>query len=136
MVPTGPDGHRGRTLPSRGRPSGSRGTHGRWQLANGIVALAYASISLHILRGSSARGRAAVFEDLAERRGQALDIHDQVVQQLATAKLAIELGETEQGLRPLERGLESSRRLVSALVGDEVASTAQMDPGGLRRTGS
>jgi signal transduction histidine kinase len=183
----------------------------RWQLAtlaNGVVALAYASISLHILRGvqrtrswrtnplavatglifaSCAAGHlghlahlvepatrdasvriydwhlvaidavtatiairywllrsrfpalvrgAAVFEDLAERRSQALDIHDQVVQQLATAKLAIELGETEQGLRSLERGLESSRRIVSALVGDEVASTAQMDPGGLRRTSS
>jgi signal transduction histidine kinase len=180
----------------------------RWQLAtlaNGIVAVAYASISLHILRGVQRtgswrtnplavatglifatcaaghlghlahlvdpatrafsvviydrhlvvidavtatiairywllRGRfpalvrgAAVFEDLAERRGQALDIHDRVVQELATAKLAIELGETDRGLRALERGLESSRRIVTALVGDDIASSARMDPGGLRR---
>jgi signal transduction histidine kinase len=181
----------------------------RWQLAitaNGIVAIAYVSISLHILRGvqrtrswrsnplavatglifaTCAAGHlghlthlvdpatrpasvqiydwhlvvidlvtatiairywllrsrfpalvrgAAVFEDLAERRGQALDLHDRVVQQLATAKLAIELGETEHGLRALERGLESSRAIVTALVGDEIASTASMDAGGLRRS--
>jgi hypothetical protein len=180
----------------------------RWQLAilaNGVVALAYASISLHILRGVQRtaswrsnplavatglifatcaaghlghlthvvdpatrpasvqiydwhlvvidavtaviairywllRGRfpalvrgAAIFEDLAERRGQALDINDHVVQQLAAAKLAIELGETERGLRALERGLESSRRIVTSLVGDDLASTARMDAGGLRR---
>jgi signal transduction histidine kinase len=77
---------------------------------------------------------AAVFEDLSARRREALDLHDQVVQQLATAKLAFELGEHERGMTALEDGLAASRGIVSDLVGDEQASTATMRPGGLRRT--
>jgi signal transduction histidine kinase len=77
---------------------------------------------------------AAVFEDLEARREEALDLHDHVVQQLATAKLAFELGEHDQGLRALDAGLESSRRIVTDLVGDHHASDATMRPGGLRRS--
>ena len=166
----------------------------RWllaALANGVVALAYTSISFHILRGvrrggsfrdnplgtatglifatcaaghaghvahlldpetqqaSAAiydwhliwidaitasialwywllRGRlpalvhgVALFEDLSQRRRQGLKIHDQIVQQIVTAKLAVELGETEQGLAALERGLASARQIVTTLIDDE-----------------
>jgi hypothetical protein len=81
-----------------------------------------------LVRGS------AIFEDIHTRRREALDLHDQVVQQLTTAKLAFELGEHDSGLRALEDGLGASRRIVSDLVGDEFASEATMRPGGLRRT--
>jgi signal transduction histidine kinase len=108
-----------------------------WHLVVIDAATAAIAIRYWLLRGrfpALVRG-AAVFEDLAERRTQALDIHDHVVQQLAAAKLAIELGETEQGLRSLEQGLESSRRIVTTLVGDEISSSARMEAGGLRRGG-
>ena len=75
----------------------------------------------------------ALFDDLSQRRHQALAIHDQVVQQLATAKLAIELGETDQGLLALDRGLDSAREIVTDLVDNEMLSTAAMESGGLRR---
>ncbi|WP_052666291.1 hypothetical protein [Nitriliruptor alkaliphilus] len=77
---------------------------------------------------------AAVFEDLTTRRREALDLHDQVVQQLATAKLALELGEHDRGMAALDASLTASRRIVSDLVGDEQASEATLRPGGLRRT--
>ncbi|MEX1178340.1 MAG: hypothetical protein WEB09_07745 [Nitriliruptor sp.] len=76
---------------------------------------------------------AAVFEDLSTRRREALDLHDRVVQQLAAAKLAFELGEHDRGMRSLEGSLEASRHIVSELVGDDAASTATLRPGGLRR---
>jgi hypothetical protein len=76
----------------------------------------------------------AIFDDLQARREGALDLHDHVVQQLVTAKLALELGEHEQGMQALDAGLESSRRIVTGLVGDELASDATMRPGGLRRS--
>jgi uncharacterized protein involved in response to NO len=75
----------------------------------------------------------ALFDDLSQRRHQALAIHDRVVQELATAKLAVELGEVAQGLAALERGLESAREIVTSLVDDDMLSTAVMESGGLRR---
>lgn len=74
----------------------------------------------------------ALFDDLSQRRHQALAIHDQIVQQLATAKLAVELGETDEGLEALERGLTSARDIVTSLVDNEMLSTAAMKSGGLR----
>lgn len=57
----------------------------------------------------------AIFEDLRERQLQALVIHDNVVQGLATAKLSLELGETQQGMVALEETLEAARRIISDL---------------------
>lgn len=76
----------------------------------------------------------AVFEDLTLRRRQALDLHDHVVQQLATAKLAFEMGQTEEGMDALDAGLDSSRHIISDLVGSEnVGEMMGPTPGRLRR---
>ncbi|MBW3659329.1 MAG: hypothetical protein KY457_11870 [Actinobacteria bacterium] len=84
--------------------------------------------------GSLIRG-ASLFEDVAVRRQEAFDIQDGVVQQLATAKMAFELGDQAAGLRALEVGLDASRRLVhdrsSAASPAPRAGTAR--PGELRR---
>lgn len=77
----------------------------------------------------------SLFDDLSHRRRQALTIHDQVVQQLVMAKLAVELGEREQGVAALERGLVSAREIVTTLVEDDMLSTAVMESGGLRPEG-
>ncbi|MTV27041.1 hypothetical protein FTX61_16700 [Nitriliruptoraceae bacterium ZYF776] len=76
---------------------------------------------------------AAVFEDLSARREQALDVHDHIIQQLLTAKLALELGDRDLALTHLDAGIVEGRRIVSDLVGDDLASTATLRPGGLRR---
>lgn len=104
-------------------------------LIDGVTAVI--AVRYWLLRGrfpALVRG-AAVFEDLNARREEALDVHDRVVQRLVTAKLAFELGEHEQGMRALEDGLESSRTIVTEILGDEGASTAEVRPSGLRRTG-
>ncbi len=78
----------------------------------------------------------AMFEDLTQRRRQALDIHDNIVQQLATAKLALELEHDELGLESLTAALESSKRIITHLVGDTDQSVASGRAGGLRRQAS
>lgn len=94
------------------------------------------AIRYWLLRGrfpALVRG-AAVFEDLHARREEALDVHDRVLQRLATAKLAYELGRSEEGMEALEEALEASREIVTEMIGDESASTATMRAKGLRRT--
>lgn len=103
-------------------------------VVDGVTAVI--AIRYWLLRGrfpALVRG-AAVFEDLTTRRREALDLHDQVVQQLATAKLALEMGEHDRGMLALDASLAASRRIVSDLVGDEQASEATLRPGGLRRS--
>ena len=79
-----------------------------------------------LLRGT------AMFEDMRVRQRQALEIHDNVVQGLAKAKLNFELGRHEHGMKDVEETLASSRRIITHLLGDEgVADAPEPD---LRRT--
>lgn len=79
--------------------------------------------------GALVRG-ASLFEDVAVRRREAFDIQDGVVQQLATAKMAFELGDHRAGLAALEAGLTASRGLVQDRSG---GSRTQARAGELRR---
>ncbi|HWH09134.1 MAG TPA: hypothetical protein VNX21_08030 [Candidatus Thermoplasmatota archaeon] len=79
-----------------------------------------------LLRGT------AMFEDLRQRQRQALEIHDNVVQGLAKAKLNLELGRTEEGMREIEDTLKASRAIITDLLGDEGGESA-LKPGELRR---
>lgn len=77
-------------------------------------------------------GGAAVYEDLRIRQSQALEIHDNVVQGLARAKLALDLDRTAEGDQALQETLDASRRIITELLGDRPIA-----PGDLRRsTGS
>jgi signal transduction histidine kinase len=75
--------------------------------------------------------RSALFEDGLERERQALEIHDNVVQGLASAKLAFELDERDRGLAALEQTLTSARRIITDLLG--TPGDFLTDGGGLRR---
>jgi signal transduction histidine kinase len=88
-----------------------------WRLRNRFPAL---------VRGS------ALFEDLRERERQALEINDNVVQHLAVAKLAYDLGKHDEAYEAIDVGLTSSRRIITELLGDET-STGKVEPGRLRR---
>lgn len=81
--------------------------------------------------GALIRG-AALFEDIAVRRQEAFDIQDGIVQQLATAKMAFELGDEAAGMRALESGLVASRNLVHDRSG-RPDGVAVATPGELRR---
>jgi signal transduction histidine kinase len=99
------------------------------------VVTAVVGVRYWMLRGQLpelTRG-AAVFADLTERRRQALDLQDHVVQQLVTAKLALEMDHREDAAEALERGIGASRDLVSQLLGDPARVPYELRLGAARR---
>ncbi|MGQ0534688.1 MAG: hypothetical protein ACT4PT_01290 [Methanobacteriota archaeon] len=71
---------------------------------------------------------AAVFEDLRGRQRRALEIHDNVVQELARAKLALDLGLRGEGTEAVDEALTKARGIITDLLGKE-----EVQPGALRR---
>lgn len=56
--------------------------------------------------------------ELRLRNLRALEIHDDVVQDLAVARLALGSGLTEQAMESLTRGLEAAKRIVTEIADD------------------
>jgi signal transduction histidine kinase len=100
-----------------------------WDILTAAVAVWY--LSLRARFPALVRG-AAIFEDMRERQRQALDIHDNVVQGLATAKLHFELDQRDDGLAAVEATLAASRTIITDLLGDEDSETG-LGPGDFRR---
>jgi hypothetical protein len=95
---------------------------------------AVAAVYFYTLRSRFAivyRG-AALCEDMAQRERQALEMHDDIVQGLAEAKMALDMGRREEGRKALESTLEASRRIMTELLGAEGSELA-LGPGDLRR---
>ena len=86
-----------------------------WDLGTGIAAVWY--FSLRNRFPALVRG-AALFEDMRERQRQALEIHDNVVQGVATAKMALELGDTQRAAAALDTTLGRAKGIISELLGD------------------
>jgi len=78
---------------------------------------------------------AALCEDMAKREADALDLHDNIVQGLAQAKLALDMGRREEGRQAVLESLAAARRMMTDLLGNE-ASELALGPGDLRRTES
>lgn len=100
-----------------------------WDVATAAVGIWYIT-----LRGRFKvvwRG-AAMFDDMREREKQALDLHDGVVQGLAKAKLAIDLGRKEEALEHIETTLADSKRIITDILGSE-DSEAALGVGDLQR---
>ena len=93
------------------------------------------AIGIDVRRAGSWRAmvhRRSEIESLRQRQRQALDIHDNVVQGLALAKLSFELGEDEAGLDAMERTLDAARSFVTELLGDP--DIVDLRGGALRRS--
>ncbi|MHB8634823.1 MAG: hypothetical protein ACYDBQ_12835 [Thermoplasmatota archaeon] len=71
---------------------------------------------------------AAVFEDLRSRQRRALEINDTVVQGLASAKLALELGMQKEGGEAVDQTLLKARAIITDLLGKD-----ELKAGALRR---
>lgn len=100
-----------------------------WDIITAAVGVWYFSLRHRfpfLARGS------ALFEDMKQRQRQALEIHDNIVQGLATAKLSFEMGRHDEGLRSVEKTLAASRAIITDLLGAE-ASGNLLSPGELRR---
>lgn len=87
---------------------------GVWDSLSALVAVWY--WSLRASYGPLMRG-AKLFEDMKERQRQALEINDNIVQGLAVAKMALELGEREKSHEALETALASASRIITDLLG-------------------
>lgn len=100
-----------------------------WDVATAIVAIGFYTMRSRfavVYRG------AALSEDIAKREAQALELHDNVVQGLSQAKLALDLGRREEGRMAITRTLEASRRIITELLGKEGSEIA-LGAGDLRR---
>jgi hypothetical protein len=73
-----------------------------------------------------------LFDDLDDRQRTALEVHDDVIQGLVTAKLALDLGDTGEASRGIEHALENTRRVVDRLM-VPVTASGDIRPGDLRR---
>lgn len=99
-----------------------------WDVLTAVVAVWYFTLRSRlqlIFEG------AALCEDLEERHAKAQELHDNVVQGLVQAKLALDLGRREEGERAIAETLESAKSIITGLLGD--ARKAPLGPGDLRR---
>ncbi len=101
-----------------------------WDLVTAAMGIYY--WTLRRTYGSLMSG-AKLFEDMRERQKQALEINDNIVQGLATAKLALELDQHAVTREALESTLASARGLITELLGD-VAEKQTFEAGDMRRS--
>lgn len=98
-----------------------------WDGLTAVVGVWYLSLRKRypaLVRGS------AMFEDLRERRREALQIHDEIMQKLVEAKLSLDLKRGEDAYARLHEALESTRDVVTDLLGEE--GEPAVGPGTLR----
>lgn len=89
-------------------------THLLWDAVTAATGVWYLSMRKRfpaLVRGT------AMFEDLRERQRRAIEINDDVVQTIARAKLALEVGEEEEGSQAVSDSLAASKRIISDLLG-------------------
>lgn len=99
-----------------------------WPPITSAAALTYWSLRSRF--PAMVRG-AAMFEDIEQRRRQALEIHDNVVQSIAQAKFSLETGRHDEAHEALEESLEASKRIITDLLGSNGGEPIK--PGDLRR---
>lgn len=75
---------------------------------------------------------AALNEDLEERERQAAMLHDRVMSGLERARVELEAGHRDAGLRTLDETLEESKTIITTLLGTPGTRTS-LGPGDLRR---
>lgn len=100
-----------------------------WDSITAVFAIAF-----YALRSRFAvvyRG-AAFCEDLAKRESQALQMHDNIVQGLARAKMALDLGQRQEGYEAIAETLQASRRIMTEVLGSEGRDLG-LGPGDIRR---
>jgi hypothetical protein len=101
-----------------------------WDVVTAAVGIYY--WSLRSTYGTLMKG-ATLFEDLKEKQRQALEINDNIVQGLVTAKLALELDQTDLSREALASSLDAARQIITDLLGEE-GTEHRLGPGDLVRS--
>lgn len=97
-----------------------RSLTGTWDAALDLVT-AIAGLYYWTLRrgfGHYVRG-AKLFEDMRERQRQALEIHDNIVQGLTVALMALDLDEPERARESLDETMVAAKRIISSRLGPD-----------------
>jgi PAS domain S-box-containing protein len=73
--------------------------------------------------------------DLRRRRGEAIELNDSVVQHLAVARLALDLGQPERAARVIDHALAATQAIVAELLSERLGDgTPTISPGDLVRS--
>ena len=102
-----------------------------WDVITACVGVYYWTLRRHY--ASLMRG-AALFEDMKERERQALQLHDEVVQGLVVAKLALDLDQQEQSKEVLASTLAAASQIITDLLGRTSEDDVHLGPGDLVRS--
>ena len=102
-----------------------------WQVAAALNAAVLAYLILAV-RSQRRVAPPSPSGDLQRREQQALEIQDNIVQGLTTAKLALEMDDRDTALRALDETLVSARRIISTLLAGTPAEH-RLEAGDLRR---
>jgi signal transduction histidine kinase len=94
-----------------------------WSVINvvavGLLTALLAATIRQVERRTEAHNRMAYqLGDAAQKRRQALDLHDKVVQSLAAASYAQQLEQYDRSRQSIKQALAAARQLVSELMGD------------------
>jgi signal transduction histidine kinase len=101
-----------------------------WDITTAVVAIWYFTLRNRlqlIFQG------AALCEDMQKRQKDAQDLHDNVVQGLVRAQLALDMGQRQEGERAVEETLAAAKTIITGLLGDP--KLTPVTPGRLRRGG-
>jgi hypothetical protein len=111
-----------------------------WWVAGTVanLAIGVATIAVAVHQRSQRRRHArlvpgaTLLDDRRDRRRQALEINDDIVQGLAEAKLALQLDEREQSEAALTVTLAAASRIITDLLGE--SDETRLGAGDLRRS--
>ena len=87
-----------------------------WDVLTACVGVYYWTLRRQY--GSLMRG-AALFDDLKERERQALQLHDEVVQGLVVAKMALDLDRKDKSQEALSATLTAASQIINDLIGKQ-----------------
>jgi PAS domain S-box-containing protein len=108
----------------------------RWRTRSGTIRWALQSASLIHDDDGNLVAFEGLFYDITkrvrleeEKRRRGLELHDEVVQGLAVARLAFDIDDRERLDHSLTQTLESARRLVEELIGPDVIGAGDLRQG-------
>lgn len=102
-----------------------------WDVATAGIGVYY--WTLRRSYGRLLEGGPSLFVDTASQRRRALEINDDIVQSLAVADYALDLGENEQARLAVRQALRAAHSIMGELLGEPGAG-GSLGPGDLRRS--